>query len=111
MTESDAYSRLNKTEPVLFDGCETFGAWNNPITAAAYDTAGIYVVDNAHEGRPDLIAYELYGNSKLDWVLIAMNQTTRNMSGSSAIDVLNWPRAGDAITVPNRRTIVGELLI
>jgi hypothetical protein len=110
MTESDAYSRLNKTDPVLFDGFETFGAWNNPITPTMYDIADVYVVDNAHEGRPDLIAYELYGNSKLDWVLIAMNQTTRNMSGSSAVDVLNWPRAGDVITVPDRRTITSELL-
>jgi len=99
--ELSAYSRFAKTDSVLFDGQETVGRWNNPITAVLIDNTVIYQVDNAHEGRPDLIADELYGISTYDWLLIAINHVT---------DALNWPRAGDAIRVPVSEVVVSELL-
>ena len=99
--ELSAYSRLTKTELVLFDGQETFGRWTNPITDELKNNMSVYAVDNAHEGRPDLIANELYSISTLDWLLIALNGAT---------DVLNWPRAGSVIRVPARSAITAELL-
>lgn len=97
----DTYSRFSKTSHVLFDGQETFGGWNNPTTKRLYDSKNVYSVDNAHEGRPDLIAHELYGDSTLDWLLISINNN---------IDVLNWPRAGDVIFVPSGSLIASELM-
>jgi hypothetical protein len=98
---TQVYSRFTQTEPVLFDGRETYGRWKSPLTPAIYNNLLIIVVNVRYEGRPDLIANELYGNPSLDWMLIAVNNAT---------DALNWPRAGTTINVPNPSTISSELL-
>lgn len=100
-TTQYAYSRFNNTDRVLYDNNETYGRWKNPITDTLTNNTSVYVVDNAHEGRPDLIAYELYGNASLDWLLITMNNATES---------LNWPRAGTTITVPLRSFVASELI-
>jgi hypothetical protein len=99
--EAQAYSRFVQTSPVLYDGNETYGRWNSPITSTIYDNLVLVVVGARYEGRPDLLAYELYGDSSLDWVLITVNNAT---------EALNWPRAGDTIKVPSSSTITSELL-
>ena len=99
--DMEPYSRFSKTDSVLFDGNETFGMWKNPITDVIYNNLILYVVDSRHVGRPDIIADELYGNSSLDWVLIAVNNATTS---------LNWPNAGDTIKVPDASLITSELL-
>jgi aspartate aminotransferase-like enzyme len=95
------YTRFSKTDRVLYDNNSTYGRWNNPITEMMSGTASTYVVSNAYEGRPDLIAHALYGNASLDWVLIAMN---------NASDALNWPRAGATIIAPSKSLIASELI-
>ena len=95
------YSRFSKTEHVLYDGQDTFGRWKNPITDLMISSSTSYIVSNALAGRPDLIAYSLYGNSSLDWLLIAIN---------NASDALNWPQAGATIIVPSKSFIASELV-
>jgi hypothetical protein len=95
------YSRFSQTEHVLFDNQDTFGRWKNPVTDLLAKSATAYVVSNSFAGRPDLIAFSLYGNASLDWLLIAIN---------SASDALNWPQAGDTIMVPSRSLIASELV-
>jgi hypothetical protein len=94
------YSRFDKTDRVLYDGHETYGRWNNPITEQLLNSLSPYVV-NQYAGRPDLIAYQLYGNSSFDWLLIAVNNATES---------LNWPRAGTTILVPSASLISSELI-
>lgn len=100
-TETQTYSRFSQTEPILFDGCETYGRWNNPLSSAIYDSLIVVVVDARYAGRPDIIADVLYGDSSLDWALIAVNNVT---------ETLNWPSAGSTIKAPNPSVMTGELL-
>jgi hypothetical protein len=95
------YSRFSQTERVLYDNQDTFGRWKSPITDLLVSSATAYVVSSSFAGRPDLIAYSLYGNSSLDWLIIAMN---------NASDALNWPKVGDTIVVPSRSLIASELV-
>jgi hypothetical protein len=96
-----AYSRFSRTDSVLFDNNETYGRWASPITNNIYKNLTVISVGAQYAGRPDLIANELYGDSSLDWVLIAVN---------NAADALNWPSAGSTIKVPIRSIITSELL-
>jgi hypothetical protein len=95
------YSRFTKTDKVLFDNSETYGRWTSPITDAMMNTTNVYVVNAQYEGRPDLIANDLYGDPSLDWVLIAVNNATES---------LNWPSAGNVIKVPSKSLIASELV-
>ena len=42
-----------------------------PITKAADDT--VYTIDNVYNLRPDILAFDLYGNAALWWVFAARN--------------------------------------
>lgn len=58
----------------------------------------LYVIESQYQYRPDLLAYHLYGNSKLWWVF-----TQRNM------EVLKDPifdfRAGQSIYCPKKSNL------
>ena len=102
MAEVHDTSRFTKTELILEDGVETFGTWSMPsylIERPIDDNIKKFKVMSALEGRPDLIANQLYGTPSLDWVLIAFN----------GVRDLNWPRAGDTIEYPIPRIVVTEL--
>jgi len=96
-------SRFTNTELILEDGVETFGTWTMPsylIERPVDDHIKKFKVTSALEGRPDLIANQVYDNPHLAWVIIAFNGTR---------DVLNWPRAGDTIEYPISRLVITEL--
>jgi len=102
--KANSYSRFRDTPTILQDGEEVWGTWHKQSFLTkqlpqSQQTA--YRVGNDKEGRPDLIAQELYGTSKLDWLLIAHND---------ALDVFNWPRAGTVITAPITSVVLGEVL-
>lgn len=104
MAELDQFSRLQQTEPIIVDGVETFGVWTQPSflkKRPQEDQIGVFRVSSALEGRPDLIANELYGTPLLDWVLISFNNARRS---------LNWPRTGDQIEYPLDTVVLPELL-
>ncbi len=88
-----AHSRLLYMDVVNYKGVETYGRWKPPSflqERPADEFIGSYTVTAADEGRPDSIAFDLYGSEFLDWILIAFN---------SATDV-NWPPAGSVIKYP-----------
>ena len=45
-----------------------------PIPSEADDF--LYVIENQYKHRPDLLAYDLYGNPKLWWVFVQRNMST-----------------------------------
>lgn len=70
------------------------------ITKEADDVE--YVIDKIYEFRPDLLAYDLYGDSALWWVFRARNP--------NAIDdpIFDF-RAGTSILIPKKTTLVNSL--
>lgn len=100
----DDFSRFKRTPPTIIDGKETYGRWVPPNflkTRPTDENIGIFRVTSAMEGRPDLIAFKVYGTPLLDWVLIAFNGVR---------DPLNWPRAGDSIEYPVDTVVLPALL-
>ena len=101
--ELSSRSRFRTTASVLFDGHETFGRWDPPIIAVEQlprQQLIILKVDNAFEGRPDLISLAYYGTTLLDWLIISYNNPR---------DVLNWPRAGQVISFPIPQVVAVQL--
>jgi hypothetical protein len=47
---------------------------NRPIPAETDDTA--FVINTTYQYRPDMLAYDLYGNSQLWWVFYQRNPNT-----------------------------------
>lgn len=104
MPGSEQLSRFKNTERIIVDGAETYGTWNQPLFLTkrpSDDKIGVFRVTSAAEGRPDLIANEVYGTPLLDWVIISFNGVR---------DTMNWPRAGDTIEYPLDSVVLPELL-
>ena len=64
----------SKTSP--YYGTNLFGqfldvAKNRPITALPDDV--LYEIDNVYQFRPDMLSYDLYGDSSLWWVFVQRN--------------------------------------
>jgi len=61
-----------------------------------------YQIDAIYKGRPDLLAYDLYGDSKLWWVFAVRNP-----------DIIQDPVydfvPGVTITVPQKKNLVSSL--
>lgn len=51
--------------------------------------------------KPELLAFRLYGDSRLYWVLVAFNSIHYNDAVAS--DIMNWPKAGQVIYYPSRQ--------
>lgn len=95
-----AYERLKFTEIIDFDGKTTYGVWRLPRYIREGTTGVIYhTVESGEEGRPSAIALRYYGSTLLDWVIVSYN---------NAVDVLNWPKAGDIIQIPPASTVLWE---
>jgi hypothetical protein len=103
MVKFNFKSRYTNTEQIVVDSKETVGVWNQPsylITRPAEANILRFYVTSALEGRPDLIAYSVYGYAELDWVIVAFNNPP---------EILNWPRAGDLIEYPVGSLVYAEL--
>ena len=104
MPELDDFSRFQSTTQILVDGVVTFGRWQAPqflVERPADADIGVLQITANLEGRPDIIANNIYGTPLLDWVLIAFN---------NARGVFNWPRAGAVIEYPLERIVLPQLL-
>jgi len=104
MPKADDFSRFSKSELIIVDGKETYGAWAQfkfLKTRPAEDLIKVFQVTSVTEGRPDLIANQVYGTPLLDWVLIAFNNVR---------DTLNWPMAGSLIEYPVDSIVLPEIL-
>lgn len=97
-------SRFSSTDRIRFKGRETYGRWPSYSFLKQRPPDNLirtFRVTSAVEGRPDLIAYQVYGISTLDWVLIAFNKV---------IEPLNWPSAGTTIEYPLESIVVPEVV-
>jgi nucleoid-associated protein YgaU len=109
MIRTDSYSRFSATDVITYDdpsqGPQTvFGPWKRPSVLTRTipdDQITRYTVPKEREGRPDLIAFDAYGVSELDWLVIAFNNATQ---------VFNWPKVGQTIKLPKSVFIAAELL-
>ena len=61
-----------------------------------------YVIDNIYQYRPDLLAYDLYGDANLWWVFRVRNP---NVIDDPIFDF----RAGTTIMIPKKTTLVSNL--
>jgi hypothetical protein len=71
-----------------------------PITKNPADVA--YKIDAIYQYRPDMLAYDLYGDSGLWWVFRARNPNTIE-------DPLLDFRAGVTIYIPTKSTLTSDL--
>jgi hypothetical protein len=111
MPNASSYSRLITTPLTIFDGQETYGKWATPswlINKPEDRFISNFRVNNRFEGRPDLISLEIYGNIKLDWVLVAFNSI--HFQDREARNGLNWPRSGSTIKYPDISIITQSLI-
>ena len=111
MAEPNEFSRLRNATKVFYSGNVTYGYWKKyPWLAEKPEQQYIqrYKVQNAQEGRPDLIAGLVYDNPQLDWVLIAYNAII--VGDLEAQSALNWPKAGKIIEYPSNRIVTPSLL-
>jgi hypothetical protein len=71
-----------------------------PVTQKPDDV--VYTIDKIYEFRPDLLAYDLYGNSGLWWVF-------RSRNPNSIDDPIFDFRAGVSIYIPKKETLIADL--
>lgn len=93
----------SKTSP--YYATSTFGKFldvmsNRPIRKLVSDTQ--YQIDKVYANRPDLLAYDLYGDSSLWWVFAARNP---NVLKDPLFDFV----PGVVIYVPKKETLIADL--
>jgi len=111
MADLNNLSRLLQTEQIIFQGKETFDVWQDfpwLRQRPSDDQIANYQVTSATEGRPDLIANEIYGSPILGWVLIAF--AARVSNDNTAKSALNWPKAGAIIEYPISSLVITSLI-
>ena len=99
----DSFSRFKETQPIIFDGKETFGSWKMPqFLVQDIDELQIIriMVTNGRNGRPDLIASDIYGSPQYFWVLIAYNKPK---------NPIGWPAVGEVIRAPIADIVLANL--
>jgi hypothetical protein len=71
-----------------------------PVTKKPDDV--LYTIDKIYEFRPDLLAFDLYGNSALWWVF-------RSRNPNSIDDPIFDFRSGVKIYIPKKETLIADL--
>jgi hypothetical protein len=93
----------SKTSP--YTGTETFSFFLDVanIPAIPFDPSDTqYMIDNIYQHRPDLLAYDLYGDTSLWWVFSVRNPNTLQ---DPVYDFL----AGAIIYIPKKDTLTAAL--
>lgn len=96
-------SIYNKNSPYANTG--TFGQFLDvltmrTITKKSDDVA--YTIDKVYKYRPDMLAFDLYGDSALWWVFIARNPNVLT-------DPVFGFKPGVTIYIPKKETLVADL--
>ena len=73
---------------------------NRPITKRADDV--LYEIDKVYDLRPDILAFDLYGDSRLWWVFAQRNPNVLK-------DPLRDFRPGAQIYIPKKTTLQSDL--
>ena len=103
MPDWSDHSRFRRQQSISVDGVETIGRWKEPrwlTEPLEPKLVSLFHVTNEYEGRPDRIATLIYGDSTMDWVLLAFNRVR---------ETLNWPRTGDVIRYPDGSVVFQEM--
>jgi len=102
--QSDDFSRLRFTEPVVINGVETFGSFDRPSFLDRKQLSDEEILEfevrPPFAKHPDLIAFELYGSERLDWVIVMFNNPE---------NTLNWPPNGAIIQYPSPDLVLPEV--
>jgi hypothetical protein len=95
-----SFSRFRRSDLIKTrDGAETYGrmeVYGELFRNLSGDNVFEWKVQNNFEGRPDLIAYDFYGVSHYEWIIVFANRPK---------NPLNWPKTGDVIKIPSREFI------
>lgn len=100
-------TRYNNAQSVLYRGSETRArllsySW---MTVRPADTdISTFKVTTQNAGAPRRIAQAIYGDHELYWVLPMFN--SKWYADSRAMQVLNWPVAGQVLYYPQRHIIM-----
>lgn len=97
----DRYKNLNSIDykgHIAYGKARKYAFTSIPITDSRIKN---YKVKAGQEGRPDLIANAVYGDSKLFWVLLEYN---------NVVDVFGWPKIGSIIRYPTESAVLPELI-
>lgn len=103
-------SRYDNSEEILYKGAETkarLRGYSWLITKPDINDILTFKVTTQTAGAPRRIANTLYGDHNLFWVLVAFNNKWYFDPG--ALNVLNWPVAGQIIYYPKRYVITPTL--
>ena len=93
----------SKTSPYAQTPTYSFYLDVAEIPAVTYDGSDVrYELDNIYQYRPDLLAYDLYGDSSLWWVFAARNP---NVIQDPIFDFT----AGTVIFIPKKDTLTAAL--
>jgi hypothetical protein len=93
----------NKTSPYANTNTFAFFLDVADIPAIPYDPNDVqYQIDVIYKGRPDLLAFDLYGDSNLWWVFSVRNP---NVLQDPIYDFL----PGATIFIPNKDTLTAAL--
>jgi|CXWL01.1.fsa_nt_gi hypothetical protein len=101
MSDLGNYSRFTLTDDLIVENQESLGIWQQYSwlkKRPSDEFIGALVIQNQFEGRPDQLAYQIYGSPLLYWVLIAFNAIHNN--DKLAMLGLNWPKSGQIIIYP-----------
>ena len=82
------------------DNTHRIGWWERVIFPQD-DSDVTYTIDNRSAKRPDLIAYDVYGDPKLMWIVLQYN---------NIIDINTELLAGRDITIPSKDRVFSSIL-
>lgn len=79
------------------------GWWERDITIEKNQITDIEVIiDSKYQNRPDIIAYEYYGDPTLAWIILQYN---------NIIDTKEELISGKVITIPSRDRVYFDIMI
>lgn len=88
-----------------YAGTSNFGQFLDVLSYRAItkkDSDVTYQIDTVYQYRPDMLAYDLYGDSALWWVFAVRNPNV-------ITDPIFGFTAGTTIYIPTKETIVADL--
>ena len=88
-----------------YSGTSKFGQFLDVLSYRAItkkDTDVTYEIDKVYEYRPDMLAYDLYGDAGLWWVFAVRNPNV-------ILDPVFGFTAGTTIYIPLKETLVADL--
>lgn len=71
-----------------------------PALTPDFSQTSVLTLDQKYNRRPDLLAFDLYGDAKLWWLFVLFNR-------NQIIDPINDFQTGLQILIPNRNYVAG----